>query len=121
MRVCLAALGVVVFGLATATSASANFVHVVAPGESLSSVAAADGLSVQSLAAANGLPPTAQLTAGTGLQIPPRGTAIISSAQPSLVGGQPGAGGDGDADADDLAVTASPVNSPAAYGGRVHG
>ncbi len=52
--------------------ASAYFVHVVAPGESLSSIAAADGLTVTELAAANGLSPTAQLVAGSTLQIPPQ-------------------------------------------------
>jgi LysM repeat protein len=60
--------------LAPAT-ASANFVHLVATGETLSSVAAADGLSVAALAAANGLPSDSQLTAGASLQIPPQGSA----------------------------------------------
>ena len=53
-------------------TASAAFEHVVAPGESLTSVAAADGLSVDQLAAANGLSPDTQLTAGATLQIPPQ-------------------------------------------------
>ncbi len=52
--------------------ASASFGHVVAAGESLSSVAAADGLSVSQLAAANGLDAGAQLIAGSTLQIPPQ-------------------------------------------------
>jgi LysM repeat protein len=50
--------------------ASADFPHVVAPGESLSSVAASDGLTVEQLAAANGLAPEAGLVAGSDLQIP---------------------------------------------------
>jgi len=58
--------------LAAPASASAAFGHVIAPGESLSSVAAADGLSVSELAAANGLDAGAQLVAGTTLQIPPQ-------------------------------------------------
>jgi LysM repeat protein len=53
-------------------SASAYFVHVVAPGESLTSVAAQDGLSVAQLAAANGLSPDSYLVSGQGLQIPPQ-------------------------------------------------
>lgn len=54
-------------------SASAAFVHVVLPGESLSSIAAIDGLTVSRLAEANGMPPTAELIAGSALVIPPQG------------------------------------------------
>jgi N-acetylmuramoyl-L-alanine amidase len=53
-------------------TASAYFVHVIAPGETLSSVAAADGLSIDQLASANGLSPTAQLILGQTIQIPPQ-------------------------------------------------
>ena len=56
-------------------AASASFVHVVGAGETLTSVAAADGLSVSALAAANGLAPTSQLISGQSLQIPPQGAA----------------------------------------------
>ena len=69
--------------LVVPATASAYFVHVVARGETLSSIAAADGLSVDQLAAANGLSPTAQLVAGATVQIPPQqspGTATSSSA-----------------------------------------
>jgi LysM repeat protein len=58
--------------LAVPASASAAFAHVVAPGESLTSVAAADGLSISALAAANGISPDTPLVAGTTLQIPPQ-------------------------------------------------
>jgi N-acetylmuramoyl-L-alanine amidase len=59
-------------------SASAAFPHVVAAGESLSSVAASDGLTVEQLAAANGLSPEASLIADSTLMIPPQvaGTAV---------------------------------------------
>jgi soluble lytic murein transglycosylase-like protein len=56
-------------------SAGADFRHLIAPGETLTSVAAADGLSVDQLAAANGLGPDASLTAGATLAIPPRGAS----------------------------------------------
>jgi LysM repeat protein len=79
--------------LAAPASASADFVHVVSPGESLNSIAAADGLSVDQLAAANGLSLDAQLIAGTGLHIPPQGSAM--SAGPGTSGA-----GDGDGDSD---------------------
>ncbi|HET8980632.1 MAG TPA: LysM peptidoglycan-binding domain-containing protein [Solirubrobacteraceae bacterium] len=66
-------------------TASAAFMHVVAPGESLASVAATDGLSVNQLAAANGLSPNSQLIAGSSIAIPPQ-TGGISG---SLVAGSP--------------------------------
>jgi N-acetylmuramoyl-L-alanine amidase len=58
--------------LAAPAVAQAAFAHVVAPGESLSSIAAADGVSVSQLAAANGLPANTQLVAGATVQIPPQ-------------------------------------------------
>src|SRR5579862_4994223 len=62
--------------LATAAGARADTHHVVAPGESLSSIAAADGISTTALAGANRLSPRALLIAGAVLRIPPRGTGI---------------------------------------------
>ncbi len=62
----------VVLVLAAPAPASAYFVHTVVPAETLTSVAAADGLSVAQLAAANGLSPSAELYAGQPLQIPPQ-------------------------------------------------
>ena len=49
--------------------------HEIAPGESLASIAAIDGLSISGLAAANGLSPNAQLTTGETLRIPARSAA----------------------------------------------
>ncbi len=77
--------------LAAPAVASAAFPHVVGPGESLYSVAAADGLSVDQLAAANGLSPDAQLAAGTTVMIPPQasgaaGTATGSTASAASAG-----------------------------------
>ncbi len=120
MRVRFGVALVVGFGLTTPAVASADFVHVVARGESLSSIAAADGLSVTQLAAANGLSPAAQLVAGTGVQIPPTLSSV------PVQGGVPAAtsaaaplatGGDGDRDSDDPAAapaSTGPVSSPSA-------
>jgi LysM repeat protein len=58
---------------------AAAAIHVVAPGETLTSVAAADGLSVAQLAAANGLPVTAELIAGQTLSIPPQTASDVWS------------------------------------------
>ena len=66
--------------LGAPAAASAAFPHVVAPGESLSSVAASDGLTVDELAAANGLAADTSLLAGSTLMIPARTEEAAGSA-----------------------------------------
>jgi LysM repeat protein len=72
----LAAVRLRVISLAAATTliapagASASVSHVVAAGESLSSIAASDGLTVEQLAAANGVSPEALLLEGSTLTVP---------------------------------------------------
>src|ERR1700736_1413550 len=98
--------------LAAPAAASAAFPHLVASGESLSSVAASDGLTVDQLAAAHGLPPDAWLPAGNTLMIPPQtwGTAgagagvgeSASSSEASAGSTAASATNDGDADSDDI-------------------
>ncbi|HEX2126245.1 MAG TPA: transglycosylase SLT domain-containing protein [Thermoleophilaceae bacterium] len=56
---------------ASATAAEGQVPHTVQPGESLWSIAAANGLSADELAAANGLSSEAGLIAGTTVLIPP--------------------------------------------------
>lgn len=92
----------------TPAAASTNFAHTVLPGESLTSIAAADGLSVDQLAAANGLSPTAQLITGSSILIP--SGAAAASAAPTTPAAAPNQSGDGDADTDDpgSAATAAP-------------
>lgn len=58
------------------SAAAADFVHVVAPGESLTSIAGADGLSVAQLAAANGLSTDQELVAGATIDIPPQSAGV---------------------------------------------
>lgn len=65
-------LTALVAALVVPATASAAFMHTVSPGESLSSIAAADGLSVDQLAAANGMSPDGQLVAGSTVAIPPQ-------------------------------------------------
>lgn len=79
MRTSIQVLITTIAVLAVPATASADFGHVVAPGESLSSVAAADGLSVSQLAAANGLSPNANLIAGSTLQIPPQSAGVSTA------------------------------------------
>ncbi|HEY4279175.1 MAG TPA: transglycosylase SLT domain-containing protein [Conexibacter sp.] len=57
--------------------------HTVEPGETLTSVAATDGLTVAELAAANGLSSEAQLIAGSALTIPVAGSGTTASASSS--------------------------------------
>ncbi len=86
-------------------AASAYFPHVVAAGESLYSIAAADGLSPDQLAAVNGLSPASQLVAGSTLLIPPAGSVVSGGS--SAVPASGGAVGDGDVDSDDAGVVSS--------------
>jgi len=65
--------------LALPAAASAYFVHVVAPGETLSSIASQDGLTVDQLAAANGISPSSELVAGSTVQIPPQGWSATAA------------------------------------------
>jgi N-acetylmuramoyl-L-alanine amidase len=113
--------------LTTPAVALAGFPHVVAPGESLSSVAASDGLSIEQLAAANGLSPEASLTAGNTLMIPSQTTGTsesgpaVGETAPSEATEASAVGStseDGDADSDDAgagegsaAVSGSPTAS----------
>ena len=55
-------------------TAAASASHLVAPGETLSGIAAANGLSTQALAAANGLSPDAFVISGRSIAIPAPGT-----------------------------------------------
>ena len=91
--------------LVAPASASAFFAHTVTSGESLSSIAAADGLSVAQLAAANGLPLTASLVAGSTIQVPPQSSTLsgLSSSGSTTTF----SGGDGDGDADDVGTSSS--------------
>ena len=73
MRLALTTAALLGAALASPSVASASFAHTVAPGESLSSVASADGLSVADLAAANGLSLDSPLIIGSTIQIPPQG------------------------------------------------
>ncbi len=109
LRLCLLITTVAGAILMAPAAASALFVHVVAPGETLTSIAAADGLTVEQVAAANGLSPTTQLIAGSTVQIPPQSGSVAPVAVTT------GTVGDGDNDADD--VGSSATAAPASGGG----
>ena len=66
--------------LAIPAGAQADLRHVVVPGESLTSVAAADHVSIDALAGANRMTPDARLIAGSVLRIPPPGAGYRTPA-----------------------------------------
>lgn len=112
-------LAVAVTAMLVAPSAArAAFAHVVVPGESLYSVAEADGLSVDQLAAYNGLAPDSELITGSTLMIPPQEPAASYAVGATTTGAT---GADGDADGDDVssddaagsAASSQPVGGPA--------
>jgi LysM repeat protein len=70
-------------------------VHTVAPGETLSGIAAANRLSTASLASANGLSPEARVIAGTTLRLPGLGAAASSSSMGTSGSAGTSAGGGG--------------------------
>lgn len=71
----LPVLAAVVSLLSLPAVATAGVSHLVVPGETLSGIAAANGLSPAQLAGANGLPADAFVIAGRSLTVPPRGAA----------------------------------------------
>ena len=70
-------------------TAAANVAHTVMPGETLWSIAAANGFTTRAFAAANGLSPDAQVVLGSTLQIPSVGqaAAALSSGAPAATSG----------------------------------
>jgi LysM repeat protein len=106
------------FALAAPPAASADFLHVVAPGETLTSVAATDGLTVDELAAANGISPDTQLVAGSTVAIPPQTGTFSAPSSP----GTTTTACDGDDDGDDVgcaAIATASATTPASSGSYV--
>jgi soluble lytic murein transglycosylase-like protein len=69
-------------------SAAADYPHVVQKGETLTSVAATDGLSIGALAVANNISTNSELVAGQILEIPPRTPANRASVAQSSAAAQ---------------------------------
>ena len=119
MRLRHTALLLTFAGLAAPAAASANCVHVVTPGETLTSIAAADGISIDQLAAANGLPPANALLAGICLTIPPQTEPAVFSSGPSTATSAPSSSVDGDGDSDGDVAASAPSTSSTAGGSYV--
>ncbi|MET0600361.1 MAG: LysM peptidoglycan-binding domain-containing protein [Baekduia sp.] len=90
-RLSVPVLAAVVSLYALPAAAHAGVSHLVVPGETLSGIAAANGLSPAQLAGANGLAADAFVIAGRSLTIPPPGTTTVAStaaaATPAPFGG----------------------------------
>src|SRR3954469_15100193 len=76
-------------------SPAAGAAHVVAPGETLSGIAAANRLSLAGLAGANGLSAQAHVIAGTTLTIPVAAAAAPAAAPAATPAGAGAVGGRG--------------------------
>ena len=98
--------------LAAPSAAQANFMHTVMPGETLTSIAATDGLTIAQLAAANGISPTTKLVAGSVLAIPPKGAPATSSSTTASTSSETSSSAcDGDADSDDQGCSSAATSS----------
>jgi soluble lytic murein transglycosylase-like protein len=71
---------------AVAAPASAQVSHTVVEGDTLSGIAATNGISTADLAAANGLAPDGHVILGTTLQVPTAGSAPAAAAPPAMGG-----------------------------------
>jgi LysM repeat protein len=94
---------------AATTTRSAGGGHAVVPGETLTGIAAANGITPAALAAANGLAPTAFVIAGTSLKIPAASATTTASATATPAANVPPAG----------AATGSPGRLTAAQIGSI--
>jgi LysM repeat protein len=104
------------------SAAQANFMHTVMPGETLTSIAATDGLTIDQLAAANGISPTTKLIAGSVLAIPPQSapTSSPTSTSTATAGTESSSAAcDGDNDGDDQACSSASASAPSTGGSYV--
>ena len=94
--------------------AQADVLHTVTPGESLTSIAARDGLTVDQLAAANGISPFTRLIAGSTLAIPPQNAPASTTARAT---DSSNSACDGDNDADEVGCSTAGAGSSSSVGG----
>src|ERR1051325_11042171 len=79
-------------GLVAVSPASAGVPHVVQPGESLWSIAAANNFTTRALAAANGLSENANVVLGSTIQIPSVSEASAAMQKAGITPSAPPAG-----------------------------
>src|SRR5205823_8324997 len=93
--------------LAACAPANAAVIHTVQPGETLWSIAAANGFTTRALAAANGLSENSNVVLGSTIQIPTVGEAAMALRGAGVSSAEP-AGDDGAAGAAPSTVAAPP-------------
>ncbi len=113
------ALSLVVLSCWCAAPARAQ--HVVVPGETLSGIAAANGLSVSALAAANGLTLDGLLLSGRSLTIPAAGAAGPAAAPSAGASAPPAMGGYTVRPGDTLSALAATARVPVAQMAQMNG
>src|SRR3954452_7586867 len=84
----IGALGVLA-AMAACAPANASVPHTVQPGETLWSIAAANGMSTSALAAANGVSPESNVVLGSTIQIPAAGEAPTTASATSAGAPEP--------------------------------
>ena len=100
--------------LAFAAPASAEVAHVVQPGETLWSIAAANNLTTRTVAAYNGLSEDAQVVLGSTVRVPTAAEGYAALQNAGLVAAEPAAA---PAAAPTAAPAAVPAAAPAPQGG----
>lgn len=109
--------------LAAPAAAQADVMHTVMRGETLTGIAARDGLTVTQLAAANGISPFTKLIAGSTLAIPPQNapasttTRAATSSTTTRSTTSSTTVCDGDADGDDTGCSTASAGSSSSAGG----
>src|SRR5689334_14824097 len=111
VRIAPALVLAAVFALVVPSVASADFAHTVLPGESLDSIAEADGMSVSALAAENGLTPDATIFVGQTVMVP----AADGSSGSSSSGGSSDSGSSGSSSSADTSGSGSGAGSGSNY------
>jgi N-acetylmuramoyl-L-alanine amidase len=119
MRALLTVATATIAMLIAPASASALFAHVVAPGETLTSIAATDGLTVDQLAAANGISAAAWVNAGSIILIPPQSGPVAAPASAGTATSSPVGDGDNDGDDPGSASTTRFASTTSAQGSYV--
>jgi soluble lytic murein transglycosylase-like protein len=106
------------FAAVAAAPAGAAVPHVVGPGETLWTIAAANNLTTRTVAAFNGLSENSQVVLGSTVMVPSTVEGYAALQRAGLVAATPTAAasttGDGDGDSDDGATTASAAPTAAA-------
>ncbi len=83
------ACAALIAGLAHTASAQASAPHVVAPGETLWSISAANNLTTRTVAVFNGLPEDAQVVEGQTIQVPTVDEGAVALASAGVTPGAP--------------------------------